>query len=504
VILFQIKNDLESWKQTCNYQDGGKWETSGNGNTGFQVPQIYRFTSELYATLLSKFTLFFHRILSKLDQFTGNDFKNQTVRTEIDYYAALKTFQKRTDALNLSFIYEVWDSPRPFRIDGFACEGTEYTPPTGLSNFPSIFSCPTENSPMEHWPNVVSIIQEKFSRELKPVTPAPLSVIPLSQNSLVSQNSSSPFLSFAGGQNARFPSSSATNQMAGNSPSSGFSANQHSPHSSLNNPMGGGMLIPGNRGNGNNQNNAAHNNNNNNSGIYSSSISTNNPLYQFQNPIAGAAFKQQQANQSSPLKGGNVNPPSKQTSSTMVAATGGNMTKLGSQNQEQLMRQINNQSQASYTSSSSSNNNNNNNMIMPSANQNNLPNLGKPSNPQQQQLPSHSRSSSISSSISVSTISSTFNPNPLSSSSSLSGNSPSSNQNAGNNNNSIQSQTTPFRFHDRTAHCIYYLIRVDDHVMMVAIFSDRQGLKESTVVEFLSSIAYSLKNGKVFEKLTKH
>ena len=69
--------------------------------------------------------------------------------------------------MNISFVYEC--SPnRPFRpgnifslflflffqknsnnldciIDGFACQGTDYTAPTGLSSFPSIFSYLTVN-----------------------------------------------------------------------------------------------------------------------------------------------------------------------------------------------------------------------------------------------------------------------------------------------------------------------------------------------------------------------
>jgi len=64
--------------------------------------------------------------------------------------------------------------------------------------------------------------------------------------------------------------------------------------------------------------------------------------------------------------------------------------------------------------------------------------------------------------------------------------------------------SVPFRFHDRTAHSIYYLVRVDPMVIMVVIFSDRQAVKESGVVEFMASISFSLRNGKVFEKLSKN
>ena len=79
--------------------------------------------------------------------------------------------------------------------------------------------------------------------------------------------------------------------------------------------------------------------------------------------------------------------------------------------------------------------------------------------------------------------------------------------------NSVREPTTPtfanmtsvpFRFHDRTAHSIYYLVRVDPMIIMVVIFSDRQTVKESGVVEFMASIAYSLRNGKVFEMLSRH
>jgi len=61
-------------------------------STGFQIPQNYRWLFEFHSNLYSKFTLFFSRILSKIDQQAGNDFKSQSARTDTDYYAAFILF----------------------------------------------------------------------------------------------------------------------------------------------------------------------------------------------------------------------------------------------------------------------------------------------------------------------------------------------------------------------------------------------------------------------------
>jgi len=55
---------------------------------GFEVPQNYRWLSDFHSTLLSKFTFFFNKTLSKMDQQLGNDFMKQSARTDIDYFAA--------------------------------------------------------------------------------------------------------------------------------------------------------------------------------------------------------------------------------------------------------------------------------------------------------------------------------------------------------------------------------------------------------------------------------
>lgn len=85
MLLFQTKNDLETWGRK-SFQEPKKADGSVAG--GFEVPHNYRWLSDFHSTLLSKFTFFFNKALTKMDQQLGNDFTKQSARTDIDYFAA--------------------------------------------------------------------------------------------------------------------------------------------------------------------------------------------------------------------------------------------------------------------------------------------------------------------------------------------------------------------------------------------------------------------------------
>lgn len=72
----------------------------------------------------------------------------------------ISKYVTQTRALNVSLIYMI-QGDAPFWKNGYDCSmqrGVAYTRPTGLSSFPAIASFPG-SPPLDHWPNIISIIQ---------------------------------------------------------------------------------------------------------------------------------------------------------------------------------------------------------------------------------------------------------------------------------------------------------------------------------------------------------
>ncbi|TPX54714.1 hypothetical protein PhCBS80983_g05822 [Powellomyces hirtus] len=119
--------------------------------------ELHQFYAKLIASLTDKTGLFFYRVLSsKQIDLTCDNSASAPLRL-------LWQYQSQTKARSVSLIYLIRPE-QPFCVDGYACSHGGLTDQlTGLQSFPSVCNVPAD-PPIEHWPNIVSILQ----RELLP------------------------------------------------------------------------------------------------------------------------------------------------------------------------------------------------------------------------------------------------------------------------------------------------------------------------------------------------
>jgi len=87
---------------------------------------------------------------------------SSSLKKRLFYLDRIKVFHRRTEATNVSLLFHVSPSPEePFHKEGYYVPSTTYEPPTGMNSFQCIFSLPTNTTPAEHKPNIVSIILDK-------------------------------------------------------------------------------------------------------------------------------------------------------------------------------------------------------------------------------------------------------------------------------------------------------------------------------------------------------
>ncbi|XP_031548841.1 KICSTOR complex protein C12orf66-like isoform X2 [Actinia tenebrosa] len=122
-----------------------------------EAPFLYLWLNKLQASLVSKFTLYFFTILSA--QTSQAEMKTLTARATTDYIAKITAFQRRSDALNISILFDA-QTLDSYRGHGYHFPQDKMDQPAGVGAFPAIVSIPGER-PVEHWPNIISIIMDK-------------------------------------------------------------------------------------------------------------------------------------------------------------------------------------------------------------------------------------------------------------------------------------------------------------------------------------------------------
>ncbi|KAJ8656398.1 hypothetical protein O0I10_007966 [Lichtheimia ornata] len=181
--VFVCKQQLNDWKVACQNQDyaekfsaSGLQETrnttsslnwrnvlfgglSDTPKTGDNWPHSIRWFTKYLDNLIAKMTLYFNNILLAKEQILTEDDAGKALwkGIKIDYYDQISTFRKRFGAHCIGLIYEVTPSV-PFYPQGYVCSGTPYEPPQGIHSFPFIY-CHPNQTPKEHMPNIISIIQ---------------------------------------------------------------------------------------------------------------------------------------------------------------------------------------------------------------------------------------------------------------------------------------------------------------------------------------------------------
>jgi len=158
VLLYKAKNDLDEWKNCI----GDKSESS------FTKTGIIGWLSKLHAVLHSKMTFYFYPILSKSEIAKGDDIKNWTTKLEINYFALISDFVQKAQCYHVSLIFDEagCQQTEPVASNsttvnfGYDCSKPLNPTKSGLASWPAIVSYPQESGPLEHWPNVVSLIMD--------------------------------------------------------------------------------------------------------------------------------------------------------------------------------------------------------------------------------------------------------------------------------------------------------------------------------------------------------
>lgn len=131
----------------------------------FRLPSttlLYNWLRTLKCALVSKFTLYFHEILSK--QATPGDMVRLCSKASIDYINKITAFQKRYDVACVAIVLDT-NGLEDYRGHGYIAPDRHYETPKGLDSFPPIVTYPpncfTQEKHMSHWPSVVMIMNNK-------------------------------------------------------------------------------------------------------------------------------------------------------------------------------------------------------------------------------------------------------------------------------------------------------------------------------------------------------
>ena len=122
------------------------------------IPFLYQWLHQFYDRLVAKFTFYFYTALSA--QSPAADMKSSLAKTCVDYIFKLTNFQKKTDTFNISLVLDTSTKKNIFRGHGYHLDNTIHEQPTGMNSYPSVVSIP-EARPKDHWPNVISMINDR-------------------------------------------------------------------------------------------------------------------------------------------------------------------------------------------------------------------------------------------------------------------------------------------------------------------------------------------------------
>jgi len=161
---YLAKNDLNQWISNLQSQIKHKYiiqqhetQTLETGKTELDIPNNQKWLKKFLSYTLAKINVYFNIILSK----KSSEILHQiNLKTDPDPLNMIKNFvSKNNNILNISFIYSSLSKNASIRPDGgYSCIST--VPLTGIHSYPAIFSFPNE-PPLNHWPNIISIIQSK-------------------------------------------------------------------------------------------------------------------------------------------------------------------------------------------------------------------------------------------------------------------------------------------------------------------------------------------------------
>ena len=130
----------------------------GGSRKLIEVPLLFQWLARFHASLVSKFSLYFHAILS--EQSTPSEMKNLTAKTNIDYVNKIASFHRRADSSYVCLMLDARGLGESYKGPGYHLPHVKAELPTGIHSYPAIFSYPSE-FPKSHWPSIVSLLQDR-------------------------------------------------------------------------------------------------------------------------------------------------------------------------------------------------------------------------------------------------------------------------------------------------------------------------------------------------------
>ncbi|XP_061407857.1 KICSTOR subunit 2 isoform X2 [Lethenteron reissneri] len=124
------------------------------------TPHLHQWMVKYKTFLLAKFSFYFHEALSRQ---AGGEMKSLTAKTSPDFFGKVSSFIKKTDAANVSLIFDTRGLEDSFKGHGYHYPGSY---PEGLKvpaeGFVPVLSLPIERTAM-HWSALSMVLAERSS-----------------------------------------------------------------------------------------------------------------------------------------------------------------------------------------------------------------------------------------------------------------------------------------------------------------------------------------------------
>ncbi|NP_001025261.3 KICSTOR subunit 2 [Danio rerio] len=157
--LHGAHSKLQAWGQVFERQrETRKHLFGGQSQKAVQPPHLFLWLQRLQATLLAKFSFYFHEALSR--QTSQSEMKTLTARTSLDYFGKISGFIRKYDASNVSLVFDNRGS-ESFQGHGYHHPQSYREAPKGVDQFPAVVSLPGGERPVTHWPNVIMIMSDR-------------------------------------------------------------------------------------------------------------------------------------------------------------------------------------------------------------------------------------------------------------------------------------------------------------------------------------------------------
>lgn len=157
--LHGANSKLTAWGQLFQRQkETRKHLFGGQSQKAVQPPHLYTWLQRFQATLLAKFSFYFHEALSR--QTAPADMKALTARTTPDYHGKICSFVRKHDASNVSLVFDN-RGLESFQGHGYHHPHSYREAPKGVEQFPAVVSLPSGERPLTHWPNVIMMMGDR-------------------------------------------------------------------------------------------------------------------------------------------------------------------------------------------------------------------------------------------------------------------------------------------------------------------------------------------------------